>query len=278
MDRTTIHRWLTELKQGKLTVEDVFDRLRHLPYEDLGFARVDNHRAIRQGFPEVIFCEGKTVSQAATIARRCLERHGILLATRASREIFNAIKTTAPRAKYHPLSRVIVVKPARPAPPIGHVLVLSAGTSDIPVAEEAAVTADILGSRVETLYDVGVAGLHRILDKRAALDAAHVLIVVAGMDGVLPSVVGGLVSKPVIAVPTSIGYGASFQGLAALLTMLNSCAAGVAVVNIDNGFGAGVLAHRINALAARTTGTASESGRRQAPGRLVSPATRKRRR
>lgn len=175
----------------------------------------------------------------------------MLLATRASREIFNAIKARAPRAKYHPLSRAIVVRPARPAPPFGRVLVMSAGTSDIPVAEEAAVTADILGSRVETLYDVGVAGLHRILDKRSVLDAAHVLVVVAGMDGVLPSVVGGLVDKPVIAVPTSVGYGASFQGLAALLTMLNSCAAGVAVVNIDNGFGAGVLAHRINVLGTR---------------------------
>jgi hypothetical protein len=163
-----------------------------------------------------------------------------------------AIKAKAPRAVFHQLSRTIVVKPARPLDSVGRVLVLSAGTSDIPVAEEAAVTADILGSHVETLYDVGVAGLHRILDNRAALDAAHVLIVVAGMDGVLPSVVGGLVSKPVIAVPTSVGYGASFQGLAALLTMLNSCAAGIAVVNIDNGFGAGVLAHRINAQAERS--------------------------
>jgi NCAIR mutase (PurE)-related protein len=252
MDRSRIVRWLTELRQGKLTVESVVKHLRHLPYEDLGFARMDNHRAIRQGFPEVIFCEGKTVPQAAMIARRSLTRHGMLLATRASREIFKAIKAKASRAVYHPLSRTIVVKPAPPIEPVGQVLVLSAGTSDIPVAEEAAVTADLLGSRVETLYDVGVAGLHRILDKRAALDAARVLVVVAGMDGVLPSVVGGLVDKPVIAVPTSIGYGASFQGLAALLTMLNSCAAGVAVMNIDNGFGAGVLAHRINALAERT--------------------------
>ncbi len=183
---------------------------------------------------------------------RIIDRHGTLLATRASRAIFNAIKTKALRAKYHPLSRAVVVKAVRPAQPVGQVLVMSAGTSDIPVAEEAAVTADVLGSRVDTLYDVGVAGLHRILDSQAALDTAHVLVVVAGMDGVLPSVVGGLVDKPVIAVPTSVGYGASFQGLAALLTMLNSCAAGVAVVNIDNGFGAGVLAHRINALGAKT--------------------------
>ncbi len=249
MNREHLLTLLKQVRTGVMTPESAVEQLRHFPYEDLGFARTDNHRALRQGFPEVIFCEGKTVEQVAAIALGVLEHHGTLLATRATPEMFEAIKATEPRAKYRPLSRAIVVKPARPAPLVGRVLVLSAGTSDIPVAEEAAVTADILGSCVETLYDVGVAGLHRILDKRAALDAAHVLIVVAGMDGVLPSVVGGLVSKPVIAVPTSIGYGASFQGLAALLTMLNSCAAGIAVVNIDNGFGAGVLAHRINALA-----------------------------
>jgi hypothetical protein len=248
MNREQLLTLLKQVHTGEMTPERALEDLRHLPYEDLGFARTDNHRALRQGFPEVIFCEGKTVEQVGAIASRLLERHGTLLATRATPEMFEAIKATAPLAKYHPLSRAVVAKPARTAPPVGLVLVLSAGTSDIPVAEEAAVTADILGSRTETLYDVGVAGLHRILDKRAALDAAQVLIVVAGMDGVLPSVVGGLVSKPVIAVPTSIGYGASFQGLAALLTMLNSCAAGIAVVNIDNGFGAGVLAHRINAL------------------------------
>ena len=248
MNREELLKLLKQVRTGKLTPERAVEHLRHFPYEDLGFARTDNHRALRQGFPEVIFGQGKTVEQIGAIATRILERHGTLLATRATPEMFEAIQATEPRAKYHPLSRTIVVKPARPGPLVGHVLVLSAGTSDIPVAEEAAVTADILGSRVETLYDVGVAGLHRILDQRAALDAAHVLVVVAGMDGVLPSVVGGLVSKPVIAVPTSVGYGASFQGLAALLTMLNSCAAGVAVVNIDNGFGAGVLAHRINAL------------------------------
>ncbi|MBI4735661.1 MAG: nickel pincer cofactor biosynthesis protein LarB [candidate division NC10 bacterium] len=266
MNRGELTNLLKGVRTGRLSVDQALERLRHLPYEDLGFARMDNHRAIRQGFPEVIFCEGKTVSQATTIARRSLERHGMLLATRASREIFNAIKAKEPSAEYHPLSRAIVVKPARPAPPVGQVLVLSAGTSDIPVAEEAAVTADILGSQVETLYDVGVAGLHRILDNRAALDAARVLVVVAGMDGVLPSVVGGLVDKPVIAVPTSVGYGASFQGLAALLTMLNSCAAGVAVVNIDNGFGAGVLAHRINAMAA-TGDSEGRQGRRETKSR-----------
>jgi NCAIR mutase (PurE)-related protein len=254
MNREELLKLLKRVRTGKTTVEAAIARLRHFPYDNLGFARTDNHRALRQGFPEVIFCEGKTVKQIAAIASRILQRHGTLLATRAGPEMFDAVKATEPRAKYHPLSRAIVVKPSQPAPPVGHVLVVSAGTSDIPVAEEAAVTADVLGSRVETLYDVGVAGLHRILDKQVALDTARVIVVVAGMDGVLPSVVGGLVSKPVIAVPTSVGYGASFRGLAALLTMLNSCASGVAVVNIDNGFGAGVLAHRINALGTKPDG------------------------
>jgi len=252
MNREALSKLLARVRAGKLAVPRALEQLRHFPSENLGFARTDNHRAIRQGFPEVVFCEGKTVAQATMIARRILERHGMLLATRASHEIFKAIQAKAPRAVYHPLSRAIVIRPAHSPAPLGRVLVLSAGTSDIPVAEEAAVTSDILGSRVETLYDIGVAGLHRVLENRAALDAARVLVVVAGMDGVLPSVIGGLVDMPVIAVPTSVGYGASFQGLAALLTMLNSCAAGIAVVNIDNGFGAGVLAHRINALAERT--------------------------
>ncbi len=247
MNRETLQKLMKQVRQGTTSPEEAVARLRHLPYEDMGFARMDNHRALRQGFPEVVFCEGKTVEQVAAIAGRILERHGTLLATRATPDVFEAVKAEAPRAIYHPLSRTIVVKPSRVARPVGRVLVMSAGTSDIPVAEEAAVTADILGSFVETRYDVGVAGLHRILDARSALESAEVIVVAAGMDGVLPSVVGGLVAKPVIAVPTSVGYGASFHGLAALLTMLNSCAAGVAVVNIDNGFGAGVLAHRINA-------------------------------
>jgi len=259
MNREGLLRLLTEVRAGSVSVARALERLRHLPYEDLGFARMDNHRAIRQGFPEVIFCEGKTVDQVTAIASRILERHGTFLATRATREMYEAVRPHAPRALYHPLSRAIVAKPSRALRPVGRVLVLSAGTADIPVAEEAAVTAEVLGSRVETRYDVGVAGLHRILDQRAVLEAANAIVVAAGMDGVLPSVVGGLVPAPVIAVPTSVGYGASFHGLAALLTMLNSCAAGVAVVNIDNGFGAGVLAHRINALGART----SRSSRRR---------------
>ena len=251
MNRTGLSKLLTGVRAGNVSVAQALEHLRHLPYEDLGFARMDNHRAIRQGFPEVIFSEGKTVEQVAAIAARILGRHGTLLATRASQEMYEAVKAHAPRARYHPLSRAIVVKPSRAGRPVGRVLVLSAGTSDIPAAEEAAVTAEVLGSRVETRYDVGVAGLHRVLDQRATLEAANAVVVAAGMDGVLPSVVGGLVAKPVIAVPTSVGYGASFHGLAALLTMLNSCAAGVAVVNIDNGFGAGVLAHRINTLGAK---------------------------
>jgi NCAIR mutase (PurE)-related protein len=272
VNREELSKLLKRVRAGRLNVQQALEGLRHLPYDDLGFARTDNHRALRQGLPEVIFCEGKTIEQVAAIAERCLERHGMLLATRASRPIFEAIKAREPRATYHVLSRAIVVKPLRPPKAVGQVLVLSAGTSDIPVAEEAAVTADILGSRVETIYDVGVAGLHRILDKRKAMDAARVLVVVAGMDGVLPSVVGGLVDKPVVAVPTSVGYGASFRGLAALLTMLNSCAAGVAVVNIDNGFGAGVLAHRINCMGdsdprqrQRRTGTSRTKTRTHEP-------------
>jgi NCAIR mutase (PurE)-related protein len=251
MNRETLLKLLKQVRMGKTSPDAAAAQLRHLPYENLGFARMDNHRALRQGFPEVIFCQGKTVEQVAAIAGRILERHGTLLATRASLEMFEAVKAVAARAIYHPLSRAIVVKHSRAARAAGRILIMSAGTSDIPVAEEAAVTADILGSRVETVYDVGVAGLHRVLDQRAALEAARVIVVAAGMDGVLPSVVGGLVDRPVVAVPTSVGYGASFQGVAALLTMLNSCAAGVAVVNIDNGFGAGVLAHRINVLGAR---------------------------
>ena len=261
MNREGLSKLLSRVQAGTMSVPHALEELRHLPYENLGFARMDNHRTIRQGFPEVIFCEGKTVEHVTAIAWRLLERHGTLLATRASREMYEAVKTKAPRAVYHPLSRAIVVTAPRAPRPVGRVLVVSAGTSDIPVAEEAAVTASILGSRVETRYDVGVAGLHRILDARSALEAANVIVVSAGMDGVLPSVVGGLVAKPVIAVPTSIGYGASFHGLAALLTMLNSCAAGVAVVNIDNGFGAGVLAHRINALGTKTKRT-PQSNRR----------------
>ncbi|MFQ5803479.1 MAG: nickel pincer cofactor biosynthesis protein LarB, partial [Candidatus Methylomirabilales bacterium] len=236
------------VEEGNLSTEEALDRLKLVPYEELGFATLDNHRSLRQGVPEVILCLGKTVEQVARIADRLLCQHSNLLATRASEEIYQAIARREPSAEYNSLARTVVVRREAVPSTVGTALVISAGTADIPVAEEAAVTADFLGSGVEKLYDVGVAGLHRLLHKWEALQRARVLVVVAGMDGALPSVVGGLTSKPLVAVPTSVGYGASFGGVSALLTMLNSCAAGTAVMNIDNGFGAGVLAHRINLL------------------------------
>jgi len=208
---------------------------------------VDHHRAIRQGFPEVIFCEGKTRAQVLGIARGLLKKGGPLLATSAEPEIGRSLTRLTRRAVYHELARVVAIQPRLPVLR-GDVLIVTAGTSDIPVAEEARLTAEIMGSRTETVYDVGVAGIHRLFNRHERLLKARVILVVAGMDGALPSVIGGLVNRPVIAVPTSRGYGASFGGLAALLTMLNSCAAGIGVVNIDNGFGAGCLAHRINVM------------------------------
>jgi hypothetical protein len=225
--------------------------LKTLPYEDLGFAAVDHHRAMRQGMPETIFCDGKTAGQVVEIARRMMRQGGPVLATRVEPSVARALRRLDRRAAHDPLGRTMVLRPPRDwgsqsRRGAGHILIITAGTADVPVAEEARVTADVLGDRVTTLYDVGVAGLHRLLDRYDAIEAANVLVVVAGMDGALPSVVGGLVAQPVIAVPTSRGYGASFGGLSALLAMLNSCAAGVGVVNIDNGYGAACLAHRIN--------------------------------
>ena len=247
MTRERIEKLLRELQAGRLSLPSVLKRLQTLPYEDLGFASVDHHRSLRQGFPEVVFCEGKTRAQVVAIARGLLAKGGPLLATRVTAGVAKALKKLDRRAQYHELARTVVVHRKQPAR-AGDILIVTAGTADVPVAEEARVTAEAMGSRVETLYDVGVAGIHRVLGRHERIRRARVLIVVAGMDGVLPSVVGGLVDRPVIAVPTSRGYGASFGGLAALLTMLNSCAAGVGVMNIDNGFGAGVLAHRINVL------------------------------
>ena len=229
-------------------MQEGLEKLRLLPYEDLGFACIDHHRCLRQGFPEVIFCQGKSSEQVAGIAAGMLRHHSELLATRADEETFRLLRKLDERARYNPLARTITIE-QKEKRLRGQVLVICAGTSDIPVAEEAAVTARMLGSRVDTLYDVGVAGIHRLLDREQELSRAKVIVVAAGMEGALASVVGGLVDRPVVAVPTSVGYGASFGGLAALLTMLNSCAAGVAVVNIDNGFGAGFLAHMINRLA-----------------------------
>ncbi|MBI3355967.1 MAG: nickel pincer cofactor biosynthesis protein LarB [Nitrospirae bacterium] len=242
-----LERLLRQVRQGQVTVEQALQRLRSMPFEDLGFASLDHHRSLRQGFPEVVLCEGKTIAQVVTISRALIKKHGSFLATRAEPEVARVIRRLDRRARYYADARIVAIRPASQKQR-GHVLIVTAGTADVPVAEEARVTAEIMGSRVERLYDVGVAGLHRLLGKKDRLFDARVVIVVAGMDGVLPSVVGGLVDCPVIAVPTSRGYGASFGGLAALLTMLNSCAAGVGVMNIDNGFGAGCLAHRINIL------------------------------
>lgn len=238
---------LDGVREGRVSVEQALERLRGLPYEDLGFAKVDHHRALRKGFPEVVYCPGKTVEQIVEIMRRLFSSGGTILATRAEPAVFTAVQKEFPGAEYHPAARAIVIRDGQDAlPAAGNIGVVSAGTADLPVAEEAALTAELMGGRVHRLYDVGVAGIHRLLDNREKLIAARVLVVVAGLEGALASVVGGLVSCPVIAVPTSIGYGAHFGGLAPLLAMLNSCAAGVAVVNIDNGFGAGYIAALIN--------------------------------
>ena len=248
MDIEKLKHLLAGVRSGKMNIETALERLRRLPFEDVSFAHIDHHRGLRHGMPEVIYCEGKTTAQVSVIAKRMLAHGSDILATRASEKVYAAVKRLDRRAKYYAASRTIVLQKKKKTPTKGIVLVLSAGTSDIPVAEEAAVTAEALGSNVRTAFDVGVAGIHRLFSKQDMLDEARVIVVVAGMDGALPSVVGGLVNKPVIAVPTSVGYGAGFQGIAPLLTMLNSCAAGIAVMNIDNGFGAGVLAHRINLL------------------------------
>ena len=242
MDRKKIEELLRAVAAGQLSVDDAVERLKHFPYADLGFARVDTHRALRTGFPEVIFCEGKTPAQAAAIAARIADAGTAVLATRATREAYEAVREKCPAARYHEDARVVVVPAEPPAEPRGRVLVLSAGTADIPVAEEAAVVAETIGCRVERVYDVGVAGLHRLLDKLELIQKADCVIVVAGMEGALASVVAGLGGGPVVAVPTSVGYGASFGGIAALLGMLSSCSAGIGVVNIDNGYGAGALA------------------------------------
>jgi pyridinium-3,5-biscarboxylic acid mononucleotide synthase len=245
MNPEKLERLLRQVREGGVTVEQALQRLRSMPFEDLGFASLDHHRSLRQGFPEVVLCEGKTAAQVVAIARSFIKKRGPFLATRAEPPVARAICRLDRRARYHADARIVAI--ASPSQKRrGHVLVVTAGTADVPVAEEARVTAEVMGSHVERLYDVGVAGLHRLLVQKERLFDARVIIVAAGMDGVLPSVVGGLVECPVIAVPTSRGYGASFGGLAALLTMLNSCAAGVGVMNIDNGFGAGCLAHRIN--------------------------------
>ncbi len=234
------------MQDGRVGIDQAVERLRMLPYEDLGFARVDHQRYLRRGFPEVIYCPGKTVEQIEAIVDCLAASGGTVLATRAEQAVFDAVKAKHPRAEYHRQARALVIRSESEPEPVGCVAVVSAGTADLPVAEEAALTAELIGSRVERLFDVGVAGIHRLFDNWDKLSRARVIVVVAGMEGALASVVGGLATCPVIAVPTSVGYGAHFGGLAPLLTMLNSCASGVAVVNIDNGYGAGYMAALIN--------------------------------
>jgi NCAIR mutase (PurE)-related protein len=250
MNPTDIRRLADDLSLGRIDPAEATERIlramRAAPFEDLGFARVDTHRHLRQGFPEVILGIGKTPAQVAAIAERIAGHGHTLLVTRASVEAYDAVRAVLPEAQFHPDARAITLPRGEIAAGIGTVLIACAGTSDLPVAEEAAVTAELMGNAVDRLYDVGVAGLHRLLRERERLHAARVIIVVAGMEGALPSVVAGLVQVPVIAVPTSIGYGASFGGVAALLGMLNSCANGVSVVNIDNGFGAACVASMMN--------------------------------
>lgn len=246
MDGEFIARILESYKNGQIDRQEALAQIKHWPFEELGFAKIDHHRALRQGFPEVIYCEGKTPEQVASIMLHLKAQAKQVMGTRASQEKYEAVKKVIPTAVYYKMARMILLTPPVVDETLEEIVVLSAGTSDMPVAEEAVLTAEAMGNPVRRVYDVGVAGLHRLLAQLPIIEKAGVLIVVAGMEGALASVVGGLVAKPVIAVPTSVGYGTSFQGITALLSMLNSCAAGVAVVNIDNGFGAGRMASLIN--------------------------------
>jgi hypothetical protein len=246
--KTELEEVLEKVSSGQMSSGEAFRRLQDYPYQDLGFAKVDHHREVRKGFPEIIYGQGKTDSQILEIARQISKRGNSLLITRAAPQVYQKVKRKIPGCLYNPLGRTICLKKKLPAPGKGRIVIITAGTSDIPVAEEAFVTCEMLGNETDRIYDVGVAGIHRLFGEMDRIRKARLIIVVAGMEGALPSVVAGLVKVPVIAVPTSVGYGASFQGLAALLAMLNSCPGGVAVMNIDNGFGAGYLASLINHL------------------------------
>ena len=248
MGRDRIKALLDQLGKGEITQEEVLKQLSDLPFKDLGHTKVDNHRELRTGYPEVVFCEGKTPGQVASIMEYMAGRQTNVLGTRATPEIFQAVHKALPAAEYNEMGRTITLKLSDIKKTKSSIAVLTAGTSDMPVAEEASVTAELFGNRVDRFFDVGVAGIHRLYNNLDEIRKARVIIVIAGMEGALPSIVGGLVDKPIIAVPTSIGYGASFNGLAALLGMLTSCAAGISVVNIDNGFGAGYMASMINKL------------------------------
>jgi len=246
MDDNSIKKLLTKVKKGELTIEEALHSFKDMPYKDLEFAKVDIHRTIRCGFPEVIFCVGKTPEQVLKIASQIIKNGTDLLATRANEEIYKCVSQKFKNARYNDVARTIVIKKFRSKKKKGLILIVTAGTSDIPVAEEARETAEIMGNNVKVLYDVGVAGIHRLLRNKKDISAARVVIVIAGMEGALPSVVGGMVARPVIGVPTSVGYGTSFGGVTPLFAMLNSCAANVTVVNIDNGFGAAYVASLIN--------------------------------
>lgn len=248
MKKDDIKNILDSVSSGTMSVDDALEQLKILPYKDLGHTKVDDHRDLRRGYPEVVFCEGKTAEQVQNIMEYMATRKVNILGTRANREKYEVVKKSLPDAKYNDLARTITVELEKKKITGSYIAVLTAGTSDIPVAEEAAVTAEIFGNRVERFFDVGVAGIHRLYDNLEKIRKARVIIVIAGMEGALPSIVGGLVDKPIIAVPTSVGYGANFKGLSALLGMLTSCTAGVTVVNIDNGFGAGYMASMINKL------------------------------
>lgn len=246
LDRDKIRKLLEKIKNGSASIEEGMATLKSLPFEDIGFAKLDSHRALRTGFPEVIFCQGKTIDQIIKIIVKLSENHKTILATRAGNEVYEKVIEIRSDAIYNEAARLIIIGDYQKNITDGKILIITAGTADIPVAEEAAITAEVMGNKVERLFDAGVAGVHRIFHNLDQINNASVIIAVAGMEGALPSIIGGLSGVPVIAVPTSIGYGASFNGLSALLTMLNSCAPGVVVVNIDNGFGAGYVAGMIN--------------------------------
>jgi pyridinium-3,5-biscarboxylic acid mononucleotide synthase len=241
-----IEKLLNEVKKGTISVDKAYEILKNFPYSDLGFARIDHHREMRTGYPEIVYCAGKTIKQVGGIFSVMIKKENNVIGTRASREMYDAVKKLTVKAVFYPEARIISVQKKKPETPKTKIAVITAGTSDIPVAEEAAVTAELLGNKVVRIYDAGVAGIHRLVDKLPEIRSCRVIIVIAGMEGALASVVGGLVDVPVIAVPTSVGYGASFGGISALLAMLTSCSAGVTVVNIDNGFGAGFSASMIN--------------------------------
>lgn len=246
MNAKEVEKLLNDVKTGNTSIGDALEVLKNFPYTDLGFARIDHHREMRTGYPEIIYCAGKTVEQVKEIFRVMSEKENNVIGTRANNDMYEAVKSVTPGAVFYPVARIISLQKKKPETPKSKIAIITAGTSDMPVAEEAAITAELLGNNVLRIYDAGVAGIHRLVDKLPEIRSCRVVVVIAGMEGALASVVGGLVDKPVIAVPTSVGYGANFGGVSALLAMLTSCSTGVTVVNIDNGFGAGFSASMIN--------------------------------